>query len=77
MARGVLLIVALSLSTGAMQDSASPFKRPSKYFPHVMFYAPYATNEDIGSDGKDPFAPWVLNPGTPHAYVIVVSAHPR
>ena len=44
-----------------------------KYFPHIMFYAPYATNADIGSDGKDPFAPWVLNPGTPHAYIIVVT----
>ena len=44
-----------------------------KYFPHLMFYAPYATNADIGSDGKDPNAPWVLNPGTPHAYIIVVS----
>ena len=48
-----------------------------KYFPHLMFYAPYATNADIGSDGKDPNAPWVLNPGTPHAYIIVVSGHPR
>ena len=47
-----------------------------KYFPHVMFYAPYATNADIGSDGKDPYAPWVLNPGTPHAYIIVVTRSP-
>jgi hypothetical protein len=47
-----------------------------KYFPHVMFYAPYATNADIGSDGKDPYAPWVLNPGTPHAYIIIVTRSP-
>ena len=44
-----------------------------KYFPHVMSYAPYLTNTDIGADGKDPYAPWILNPGTPHAYIIVVT----
>lgn len=45
------------------------------YGPHVMFYAPYATNKDIGADGKDPNAPWVLNEGSPHAYIIVVTRH--
>jgi hypothetical protein len=47
-----------------------------RYHPHVMFYAPYATNKDIGSTGKDPHAPWVLNEGSPHAYVIVVTKTP-
>jgi hypothetical protein len=46
--------------------------RVIKYHPHVMIYAPYVTNADIGATGKDPFAPWVLNEGTPHAYIIVV-----
>lgn len=44
-----------------------------KYFPHVMFYAPYLTNADIGSDGTDPYAPWILNEGSPHAYIILVA----
>ena len=45
------------------------------YGPHVMFYAPYLTNKDIGATGKDPNAPWVLNEGSPHAYIIVVTRH--
>jgi hypothetical protein len=27
-----------------------------RFSPHVMFYAPYMTNADIGSDGTDPMA---------------------
>ncbi len=50
-------------------------QRVMRYHPHVMFYAPYATNADIGSNGKDPNAPWVLNEGSPHAYIIVVTRH--
>ncbi len=40
-----------------------------------MFYAPYMTNADIGATGKDPNAPWILNEGSPHAYIIVVTRH--
>ncbi|MEZ5317117.1 MAG: hypothetical protein R2752_06915 [Vicinamibacterales bacterium] len=43
------------------------------YVPHVMMYAPYLTNADIGADGKDPNAPWILDEGSPHAYIIVVA----
>lgn len=43
------------------------------YFPHVMIYAPYVTNADIGSDGKSPWMPWVLREGHPHAYIMVVT----
>jgi hypothetical protein len=50
-------------------------QRVVKYHPHVMFYAPYLTNADIGATGKDPHAPWVLNEGSPHAYIIVVTRH--
>jgi hypothetical protein len=50
-------------------------QRVVKYSPHVMFYAPYLTNADIGSNGKDPHAPWILNEGSPHAYIIVVTRH--
>jgi hypothetical protein len=42
------------------------------YPPHIMVYAPYATNADIGADMSDPFMPWVLEEGSPHAYIIVV-----
>ena len=52
-------------------------QRVIKYVPHVMFYAPYLTNRDIGADGKDPMAPWVLNEGSPHAYIISVTKHGR
>ena len=52
-------------------------QRVVNYHPHVMVYAPYLTNKDIGSTGKDPFAPWVLNEGSPHAYIIVVTRHER
>jgi len=42
------------------------------YPPHIMIYAPYATNAGIGAEMTDPFMPWVLNEGDPHAYIIVV-----
>ena len=40
------------------------------HFPgHLMFYAPYATEKDVGSG---PGAPYLVAPGTPHALMIVV-----
>jgi hypothetical protein len=47
------------------------------YHPHVMVYAPYVTNAMIGADMKDPYMPWVLNEGSPHAYIIVVPGSKR
>jgi hypothetical protein len=47
------------------------------YHPHVMVYAPYVTNAMIGADMKDPYQPWVLNEGSPHAYIIVVPGGPH
>jgi hypothetical protein len=46
-------------------------ERVIKYHPHVMSYAPYMTNADIGVTGTDPNAPWVLHEGSPHAYIII------
>jgi hypothetical protein len=50
--------------------------------PHVMFYAPYLTNADLGSDGTlgpdgNPVGPaFVAGEGSPHALIIVpVGAH--
>ena len=43
--------------------------------PHLMFYAPYKTNEDIGALAEHDDSrvyPYVLSPGTPGAVVIVV-----
>ena len=42
------------------------------YPPHIMVYAPHLTNADIGADLSDPFMPWVLEEGSPHAYIIVI-----
>jgi hypothetical protein len=42
------------------------------YPPHIMISAPYLKNSDIGADFHDPSMPWVLNEGSPHAYIIVV-----
>jgi|SRR5579862_3953326 len=45
------------------------------HFPgHLMFYAPYATAEDVG---VDPDAPYLVNPGRPDALMIVVPAPHR
>jgi len=47
----------------------------SRFVPHVMFYVPYMKNQDIGALPKhfgSTTQPWVLNEGTPTAYVIVV-----
>lgn len=45
--------------------------------PHVMFYGPYMTNADLGSDG-DPSGPaFVAGEGSPHALMIVpLGVHP-
>lgn len=43
--------------------------------PHIMFYAPYLTNADLGfKDGQigNKEYPWLLREGEPNAYIIVV-----
>jgi len=39
--------------------------------PHVMFYVPYLTNRDLGSDGNPAGPAFVVGEGTPHAVIIV------
>jgi hypothetical protein len=40
--------------------------------PHVMFYAPYMTNSDLGSEGQAAGGPaFVVGEGTPFALIIV------
>jgi hypothetical protein len=45
--------------------------------PHVMFYAPYLTNAELGSGGQSAGGPaFVAGEGTPFALIIVpVGAH--
>jgi hypothetical protein len=40
--------------------------------PHLMFYAPYAKDEDIGSPPAAANMPRVLRAGQPDAYIIVI-----
>jgi hypothetical protein len=42
--------------------------------PHLMFYAPYATDKDIGEPPSTLEMPHVLRPGQPDAYIIVFAA---
>ena len=39
--------------------------------PHLMFYAPYATEKDIGSPPATPGMPHVIREGKPDAYMVV------
>jgi hypothetical protein len=49
-----------------------PERKQVIHFPgHLMFYAPYATQQDVGTG---PGAPYIVAPGTPHALMIVVPA---
>ena len=41
------------------------------YQPHVMFYAPYLTNVDLGAEPMGSAPVFVVNEGQPNAYVIV------
>ncbi|MGB8540534.1 MAG: hypothetical protein WCD49_02750 [Candidatus Acidiferrales bacterium] len=47
--------------------------------PHLMFYAPYASDKDIGSPAPAANMPHLIRAGQPDAYIIVVpgpAAHP-
>lgn len=40
--------------------------------PHLMFYAPYATDEDLGSPPAGANMPHLIRAGQPDAYIIVI-----
>ncbi len=40
--------------------------------PHLMFYAPYATDKDIGSPPAAANMPHLIRPGQPDTYIIVI-----
>jgi hypothetical protein len=63
--------VAYMLS-GDVRNYNPATKQVESFPPHVMFYAPNLTNEDIGSDGKfEPGLPSIAYQG-PHGFMIVV-----
>ena len=41
--------------------------------PHLMFYAPYARDEDIGSPPAIANMPHIIRPGQPDAYIVVMA----
>jgi hypothetical protein len=41
--------------------------------PHLMFYAPYATDKDLGTPPSTKYMPRVIRPGQPDAYIIVMA----
>jgi hypothetical protein len=45
--------------------------------PHLMFYAPYATDKDIGSPPPAINMPHLIRSGQPDAYIIVFPAAPK
>jgi hypothetical protein len=45
--------------------------------PHLMFYAPYATDRDIGSPPVAANMPRVIRDGQPDAYIIVILGRPE
>jgi hypothetical protein len=40
--------------------------------PHLMFYAPYATDKDIGSPPPNASMPHLIRAGQPDAYIVVI-----
>jgi hypothetical protein len=63
----------LSTQNGAIDNKGNVVK---PFPPHVMFYAPYIKNAEIGSDGKPGGAAFIVGEGTPHAFIIVpVASH--
>lgn len=44
--------------------------------PHLMFYAPYATEKDLGSPPAAANMPHLIREGKPEAYIVVVPATP-
>lgn len=67
--------VAYMLSSRFEQPNRETGAVEQVYPPHVMFYAPYYSNADIGALPEHRGSmtqPWILNEGQPDAYIIVV-----
>ena len=67
--------IAYMLSNHFSEVDSKTGKRQCVFPPHVMFYAPYLKNEDIGATPKhfgSTQHPWILNEGAPGAHILVV-----
>ena len=67
--------ITYMLSEEFVQTDSKTGERKQVFVPHLMFYAPYLKNADIGAKPEhhnDPNHPFVLGEGTPGAYIIVV-----
>lgn len=70
--------VAYMLSNDFSRYDARQGRRICIYPPHVMIYAPYRTDAQIGNGPGDRGSmtrPWILHEGAPDAYIIVPMAH--
>jgi hypothetical protein len=52
-------------------DNGGKGRAVEPFPPHVMIYAPYATNADLGVDGSPDGPLMVVGEGTPHALIII------
>jgi hypothetical protein len=67
------IVYMLSQENWVLADPAT--RTIINFGPHLMFYAPYATDKDIGNTqapGAIPGVPFVVHPGRPDALIIVV-----
>lgn len=67
--------LAYMLSTEFKTRDQKSGRMVTVFAPHLMFYAPYMKNSDIGATQQQRGSqsqPWVLNEGKPYAYIIVV-----
>jgi hypothetical protein len=67
------IVYMLSHENWVLADAAT--RTIIHFGPHLMFYDPYATDEDIGNiqaPGAVPGVPFMVHPGRPDALIIVV-----
>jgi hypothetical protein len=72
--------VAYMLSHEFTRHNAKTGEMEQIFPPHVMFYAPYMKNSDIGALPQhrgSQTQPWILGEGQPNAYIIVVTKDPK
>jgi hypothetical protein len=55
-------------------DTAGKGDTVERFPPHVMIYAPFITNKDLGVDGSENGPLMVVGEGTPHALIIIRTA---
>jgi hypothetical protein len=71
------IVYMLSRENWVLADAAT--RQIVHFGPHLMFYAPYVTDRDVGNNkGPDaaPGIPFVVHPGRPDALIIVVPKLP-